>query len=150
AKETLHRAGIWDYFVFPSISYEPKGKRVAEVIQNASLRPENVLFIDDNVLNLEEVRFFNTGIMLGQPSELIPSLLSHPRLAGKPDPALKRLKQYQLLQRRFIDRQTTSFSNDDFLRASEIKIFVDFDVDSTFDRIVDLVNRANQLNYTKI
>src|SRR5258708_23042620 len=69
AKGILEREGLWDYFVFPSISYDPKGKRVSEIIQNASLRPENILFIDDNILNLEEVRFFNKGIMLAQPEE---------------------------------------------------------------------------------
>jgi FkbH-like protein len=150
AKVTLEKAGVWDYFVFPSISYDPKGKRVSEIVQYASLRPENVLFIDDNVLNLEEARFFTPGIMLGQPSDLIPGLLAHPRLAGNPDPELTRLKQYQLLQRRFVDQQTTNLSNEDFLRASGVKIFFDFDVDANFDRIVDLVNRANQLNYTKV
>src|SRR5262245_43106523 len=37
AKGILESAGIWEYFVFPSISYDPKGKRVYEIIQSASL-----------------------------------------------------------------------------------------------------------------
>ena len=149
AKEVLERAGIWNYFVFPEISYTPKGNTVAEIIRNASLRSENILFIDDNISNLEEVRFFNPGIMLAQPGEIIPGLLDHPRLAGKADPTLKRLKQYQLLQRKFTDQNSTGLSNEDFLRQSQIEIRLDFDVDSNFDRIVDLINRSNQLNYTK-
>src|SRR5882672_10060849 len=71
AKELLERAGVWNYFVFPEISYTPKGNMVAEIIRNASLRSENILFIDDNISNLEEVRFFNSGIMLAQPGEII-------------------------------------------------------------------------------
>jgi FkbH-like protein len=149
AKKILEREGIWDYFVFPSISFNPKGERVAEIIRNASLRTENILFIDDNVSNLEEARFYSPGIMLAQPGEIIPRLLDHPRLAGKADPDLKRLKQYQLLQRKFIDQSSTTLSNEDFLRSSKIEIRFDFDVESNFDRIVDLINRANQLNYTK-
>jgi FkbH-like protein len=148
AKEILEREGIWDYFVFPSISFDPKGRRVAEIIQNAALRPENVLFIDDTTMNLEEVRYFNNGIMLAHPDDLIP-ILNHPRLYGKSDPGLKRLKQYQLLERKWIDQKSTRLSNEEFLRSCDISICFDFDVDSNFDRIVDLINRANQLNYTK-
>jgi len=148
AKQILESLRIWDYFVFPSISYDPKGKRVAEIIENASLRAENILFIDDNFGNLEEVRFFNPGIMVAPPTE-IPKLLRHLCLTGNSDPTLKRLKQYQLLQRKFMDRQSINVSNEDFLRASEIKVRIDFDVESKFDRVIDLVNRSNQLNYTK-
>ena len=93
ARDVLERAGLWDYFVFPSISFDPKGEKVAEIIRNASLRAENILFIDDNVSNLEEARFYNPGIMLAQPGEIIPHLLDHPRLTGKADPDLKRLNR---------------------------------------------------------
>ena len=147
-RSILERKGMWDYFVFPSISFDPKGQRVAEIITNASLRPEDVLFIDDNIMNLEEVRYFNNGIMLAQPAEL-PILLDHPRLRGKPDPDLKRLKQYQLLQRKWLDKKSSHLSNEEFLRCSDISISFNFDVQESFDRVVDLVNRANQLNYTK-
>ncbi len=149
AKKALEEANIWDYFVFPSISYDPKGKKVAEIIKSASLRAENILFIDDNATNLEEVRFFNPGIMVAQPSDIIPRLLNHPHFAGKADPALNRLKQYQLLQHKLADQQSTNLSNEEFLRLSKIEIRFDFDVDDNFDRVVDLIHRANQLNYTK-
>ena len=149
ARAVLEREGLWDYFVFPSISFDPKGKRVSEIIRNAALRPENTVFIDDNVGNLEEARFFNNAIMLAQPKQLIPVMLSHPRFAGKPDLSLERLKQYQLLQRKFIDQQTDNVSNEEFLRASEIKIYFDFDIEANIDRVVELINRTNQLNYTK-
>ena len=149
ARKILERHGIWEYFIFPSISFDPKGQRVADIIKNTALRAENVLFVDDNIMNLEEVRFFNSGIMLAHPDELIPVILDHPRLSGKPDPDLNRLKQYQLLQRKWINRQSTHLSNEEFLRSSDISICFDFDVDANFDRIVDLINRANQLNYTK-
>jgi FkbH-like protein len=149
ARQILEQKGIWDYFVFPSISYDAKGKRIFEIIQNASLRPENVLLIDDNTLNLEEARFFNNGIMVAHPTDLLPGMLDHPRLIGKPDRELKRLKQYQSLQRKFIDQQSTSLSNEDFLRASNIEIRIDYDIEASFDRIIDLINRTNQLNYTK-
>jgi predicted enzyme involved in methoxymalonyl-ACP biosynthesis len=109
-----------------------------------------VIFIDDNILNRQEVRFFNPGIKVAHPVDLIPAIVSHPRFAGKPDPELKRLKQYQLLQRKITAQQAVNLSNEEFLRSSAIRINFDFNVEANLDRIIDLINRANQLNYTKI
>jgi len=149
AKESLSECGIWDYFVFPRISFNPKGKAVAELIEEAALRPQNVLFIDDNRSNLEEVKFFNPGIMTGHPDELLDGLLAHPNLKGKPDPGMSRLKQYQFLQRKVDERSSSSLSNEEFLRASNIRVTIDYDIESSMDRILELINRTNQLNYTK-
>ena len=149
AKEKLSECGIWDYFVFPRISFNPKGKAVAELIEEAALRPQNVLFIDDNRSNLEEVKFFNPGIMTGHPDDLLDGLLAHPNLKGKPDPEMSRLKQYQFLQRKVDERSSSSLSNEEFLRASNIRVTIDYDIESNMDRILELINRTNQLNYTK-
>ena len=57
----LDKLGLLDYFVFKSINWEPKGQRVTSLIKNMSLRPENVLFIDDNHQNLKEVELLQSG-----------------------------------------------------------------------------------------
>jgi FkbH-like protein len=67
AKAELVEMGVWDYFVFPSIGFDPKGRAVARMIEDAALRAENVLFVDDNPSNLAEVKFFNPGIMAARP-----------------------------------------------------------------------------------
>jgi FkbH-like protein len=148
-KAKLVELGVWDWFVFPSISFNPKGKAVAEMIEGATLRAENVLFIDDNKLNREEVKFFNPGIMTARPDKVLEGLLDHPNLAGKPDPQLTRLKQYKFLQRKVEERSTSDLSNEEFLRASNIRVTIDYEVERNFDRVVELINRTNQLNYTK-
>ena len=58
AKEKLEDLKVWDYFVFPSIEWKPKGPLVKNLISNMQLRPENCLFIDDNISNLKEVQFY--------------------------------------------------------------------------------------------
>jgi len=150
AKEKLSECGIWDHFVFPSISFNPKGRAIAEMIEGAALRPQNVLFLDDNPSNLEEAKFFNPGIMTANPADVLENLLDHPSLAGKPDPELTRLKQYQFLQRKVEERGATALSNEEFLRASNIRIVINNDIHPDFERVVELINRTNQLNYTKI
>src|ERR1700753_498447 len=81
-RTTLQAQGLWDYFIFPSINWEPKGPRVGALIEAIQLRPESVLFIDDNPSNLEEVRHFNPQVRLAG-VDLIPRLLDDPALAGK-------------------------------------------------------------------
>lgn len=149
AKSKLAEIGIWDHFVFPRIAFAPKGQAVADVIEAAALRAQNVLFLDDNAANLEEVRFFNPGIMAAHPAEALGGLLDHPHLAGEPDPELTRLAQYRLLERKHEERAASPLSNEDFLRASRIRVTIGYDVEADFERVVELINRANQLNYTK-
>jgi FkbH-like protein len=150
AKAKLIELGIWEHFVFPAIGFHPKGKAIAEMIEAASLRAKNVLFIDDNPSNLEEAKFFSPRIMTGHPDDILRTILYHPNCAGNPDPELTRLKQYHLLERKFEDRSASSLSNEEFLRASNIRISIDHNIEGNFDRVVDLINRANQLNYTKV
>jgi FkbH-like protein len=150
AKAKVTELGIWDQFVFPSITFNPKGKAVADIIETAALRAENVLFIDDNPSNREEVKFFNPGIMTGDPADLLETLLDHAHLKGKADPELTRLKQYRLLERKAEDKRQSTTSNEEFLRSCNIRVMIDHDVDKSFDRVVELINRTNQLNYTKV
>lgn len=148
-KNALTELGIWEFFVFPHIQFAPKGQALVTMLEGAGLRAENVLFVDDNPSNLEEAKFFNPGIMTAHPSEVLETLLEHPNCAGKSDPELTRLKQYQFLQRKVEERSATTLSNDEFLRASNIRVSIEYDFESNFERVVELINRTNQLNYTK-
>src|SRR5580693_2942438 len=50
AKRVLTDHDVWDYFVLPSVSWDPKGPRIKALIDAIQLRPSTVLFIDDNPL----------------------------------------------------------------------------------------------------
>jgi FkbH-like protein len=150
AAARLKQLGVWDYFIFPSIEFGPKGANIAAMIETAGLRPENVLFIDDNRLNLEEVRQFAPGVMTADPAEILPTLLDLPQLEGKDDRALTRLKQYKNLEVKSVERATSSLGHEEFLRQCGITVEFDYEVEKNFDRLVELANRTNQLNFTKI
>jgi hypothetical protein len=69
-------------------------------------------------------------------------------LAGKNDEHLTRLKQYKVLEQRKRDEETSQ-DNSAFLRSSDIRVTLDYDVESNIGRAVELINRTNQLNFTK-
>lgn len=147
-KKELVKLDVWQYFIFPKIEWLPKGKLVQEIIQSAQLRAPNVLFLDDNHLNLEEVSFYNKGIHVKLP-DFINKISKHPAFKGKNDFEHSRLKQYKVLEKK--SKEAKSFSNnDEFLKYSQIKIkFTDI-VSEDIDRIHELVERTNQLNFTKL
>lgn len=148
AKNELVKLGIWEYFVFPKISWLPKGQLVKEIISNCNLRPDNVLFLDDNHLNLEEVKFYNKNIYCELPS-FISQINLHEAFKGKDDSKLTRLNQYKILEKKEINKKNYS-DNLDFLRNSNISVNISKPNEKDFDRIHELIQRTNQLNFTKL
>lgn len=147
-EEKLKSEKLWEYFVFPSIDWTAKGIRVKSIIQTMKLRAQNVIFIDDNVQNLEEVRHFCPGIAVLSEKE-IPDLIEQVKGLEKKDPTHKRLQQYHLLEQKETARAAFE-SNEDFLKSCNIRVQMENNAIDQIDRVHELVMRSNQLNYTKI
>ena len=147
-RTVLEEHDVWNYFIFPSINWEPKGQRLASLIEAVQLRPESAMFIDDNPLNLAEAKHYVPEIQTADVG-LIPSMLTDPRFTGKDDSGLTRLAQYKVLETRKVDWLAAGSDNQTFLNASDIRVTIDYDVDTHIDRAVELINRTNQLNFTK-
>ncbi len=148
ARGRLEEADLLDEFVFARIDWTPKGPRVAQIIEDAQLRSENVLFIDDLATNRREVRHFVPGIQTAGP-EIAEHLLSLPELIGKEDRGLTRLQQYRILERKLSDRQEVLGSNESFLRSCDIRVGLFDDTAREADRLFELAARTHQLNFTK-
>jgi len=144
----LTAQGIWDYFILPSIAWEPKGPRLQALVEAVQLRPETILFVDDNQMNLAEARHFVPSIRVAD-ERFVPGMLDSPLLVGKDDRGLSRLHQYKLLERRHADQKSGSADHIGFLRSSRIRVRIDYDIESNLERTIELVNRTNQLNFTK-
>ena len=148
-KAVLVGRGLWDFFIFPSVDWSSKGPRVRAIVEAAQLRPETVLFIDDSASNRAEVVAAVPGIGVAD-ERAVATLLDDPLLAGKDDRGLSRLEHYRLLDRRRRERNRDAGDERDFLRASGIRVEIDHDVEAHLDRAVEIVNRTNQLNFTKL
>ena len=103
AEAELERAGVLDYFVFRRIAWAAKGAMIQSIVKASQLRPETILFIDDNPVNLNEVRHYIPGLQLAEP-DILDGLLGDPRFAGKDDRKMTRLAQYKVLEAKEIDR----------------------------------------------
>lgn len=138
---------VWDLFVFVSIDWTPKGERIQNIIKSMNLRNENVIFIDDNVSNINEAKFYSPDIMSATP-EFINKIAEELYLVNDYDFEHTRLKQYKILEEKSHQIAQAS-SNEDFLRSSKIKICIKKDCLNNLERIKKLITRTNQLNFTK-
>jgi FkbH-like protein len=146
--DLLAANGLRDFFVFPSLNWEAKGPRLAQLVKAVQLRPASILFIDDNPMNRAEAAEHVPGLQIADET-VIATLLDNPRFQGKPDPDFSRLQQYRLLETRHQDMDVVGSDNEAFLRASGIEVTISFDVEKNIDRAIELINRTNQLNFTK-
>ena len=144
----LEKEGLAQYFVFPSVNWNPKGQRIKQLIADMQLRPANVLFLDDNPSNLAEARHACPEIMTGSP-ELIGQLMADVAAAPRKDPQHKRLQQYRVLEQKHQAKAELG-SNEEFLYQSNIRVEIAHDCLENLERIHDLILRSNQLNFTKI
>ena len=143
----LKELGIWDYFVFASINWDNKGARLAHMIDRMALRPQNVLFLDDNVHNLQEAKHHLPLLQIAEPN-VIPELIVQVDALPKKDTAHKRLKQYKVLEEK-AEAAKSFDSNEQFLYSSNIRVTMHTDCENQIERLHDLILRSNQLNFTK-
>lgn len=144
----LRERGIAEYFIFPSIDWTPKAERINSQIEEIGLRPETVLFIDDNHQNLQQAKDRTPKLNVAYPA-VIGQLLAHDQFKGKDDNELSRLKQYKNLEAKAVEKTKSGGDNTAFLRSSDVRVYFEYDLESNIDRVIELVNRTNQLNFTK-
>jgi FkbH-like protein len=150
AKAQLCQMGLWDQFVFSRIAFAPKPEAIQQIIADMLLRPANVLFVDDNPQNLAGAKHLLPDLNLLDARSVEADATLEALLATLPERGASRLADYRTLERKVADREQCSTSNEDFLCQCDIRASAPFLMDNLdfVDRIVELVNRSNQLNYT--
>lgn len=151
AKAKLESFGLFDAFVFPRLSFEPKAPVLRQMIADMQLRPVNVLFIDDHPGNLHEAKFLMPDLNVvdaASPAcdELLEQIWEENKHIRK-----SRVEDYRLLERKHEAREIRGLSSEDFLRDSDLCVSVVYASAALpfAQRIEELVNRSNQLNYLK-
>ncbi len=151
AKKQLEVFNLWHEFVFPRIAFVPKGAAVQQLITDMQLRPINVLFIDDHPLNLHEVKSVLPDIHILDSRSALCDIQLQQILDDNSHIQKNRVGDYRILQKKLETKQQFSLTNEDFLKDSDIHITFALTMENLDfkERIVELINRSNQLNYTQ-
>ena len=144
----LEALGLHDFLLHPQIGWLPKSQSVAEIVRALNIGIDSAIFVDDNPFERSEVSAAYPEVEV-LPETAIPNLADHPRLQGSVTPESRARRQ---MYREAIDREQAeqSFGDDylEFLRNCEISVTIRGDRPADFERIAELVQRTNQLNFS--
>ena len=144
ARDRLQREELWNQFVFPQISWEPKPTMVHRILSHCQLQAGQALFIDDNPRVRAQVERA-CGVQ-GMAPEDLPT--PPPGAAWGADRSA-RLEHYRILERRnAANGSPVTIADAEFLRSCAIQVAF-HDVASCRDRVLELASRAHQLNFTR-
>jgi len=152
AEAKLRELDLWEEFVFPRIEFSPKGAIVRWILEAMQLRAENTIFIDDNPMNLNEVKHFVPGITVFDATSDQTDVELRKILEENSHVTKNRIEEYRILEKKLEDKDSSKVeSNEEFLRTCKIKITLVRRAENLphAERIEELINRTNQLNFTK-
>jgi len=143
----LKAFGLDGYLLHPQISWDPKSEGLRRIAAALDIGIDTFIFIDDNPFERAEVEQVLPLVEV-LPETAISTLLDHPRLQGAVTPESRARRQmYKEAAAREVAAQTYE-DYTAFLKSCEIRVDIRPDQPSDFNRIAELVQRTNQLNFS--
>ncbi|MDE2403629.1 MAG: HAD-IIIC family phosphatase [Sphingomonadales bacterium] len=148
----LERLGLAEYFVFPEISWGRKSEAVTRIIKAFNVGADTVAFVDDQPFEREEVRSANPQVRLYRHDE-VAGLLDRAEF-DVPVTAEARSRrgfyQNQAVRQQAMQQVLDQPGSDylAFLKRSNIRIVIDRAGNDQLDRVHELVQRTNQMNFS--
>lgn len=145
----LQRFGLWQYFLYPQISWQPKSDAIRKIALALNIGLESLAFIDDQEFELQEVGFALPQVLLIN-SQFLPTLLQLPCCA--PDcvtvEGAQRRHYYQSEQCRALAEETFDGPSEAFLASLNMVITLSHASVQDLTRAEELTQRTHQLNTT--
>ncbi|MGH7988536.1 MAG: HAD-IIIC family phosphatase [Candidatus Binataceae bacterium] len=144
----LTEFGIADFFLYPQIDWLPKSQKIKTLARRLNIGLDTFAFVDDNDFELEEVARALPEVACIHTDQL-DGLKEDERFQGSVTKESRRRRHYYRDQiSREIDE--AGFGDDylRFLRSCAIKLEIASYGDSDSERVAELVQRTNQLNFS--
>jgi FkbH-like protein len=148
AFKKLEDLGISVYFLYPQISWAQKSQSVRNIAKHLNIGLDTFAFIDDNPFELEEVSYSLPEVTCINVND-VGNVLSDLRFKGSDSADAKHRRKYY--QETILREQQQSKFEDDylgFLAACEIRLEIKTYSASDLERVAELVQRTNQLNFS--
>jgi FkbH-like protein len=149
AEAVLKRFGLFDYFLFPQISWSPKSAAIPSIARQLNISEDTFLLVDDQAFERSEVEYAHPTVETFDANDL-DELLNHPRLNVIISGESQRRRLMYLEEQTRIDAMAGSGLSDiaDFLRECNIRLELTDLGPENIDRAFELTERTNQLNYS--
>ncbi len=148
AMAALKAFGLEEYFLHPQIHWRPKSDSIAALAKTLNLGLDSFVFIDDQPFERAEVESAHPSVRT-LPHTAVAALADHPWF-DLPVTAESRQRRalYRQEARRTEAFEVAGADYASFLRGSEIKLRVDPLSVADVERVYELSQRTNQLNFT--
>ena len=150
AKKALEKIGVWDLFLHPQINWEPKSTNIRTIVSEINIGMNTVGFIDDSIFEREEVSKSLPEIRVYSDTDFI-NLVNKSEFNPIVTAEAKNRRLYyqaETYRKHKVEKQETNY--DDFLASCEMEMILSDVNGSNLDRVFELVQRTNQLNFSGI
>lgn len=145
----LKELGIFDYFIYPHISWNPKSDAVAEIGKQINIGIDTLAFIDDQEFELDEVSFSLPDVScinVNRASEFLDMDIFNPKYVTTDSKLRRQLYQTDIIrnqvEKKFVGTQ------EDFLHSLEMEFTIELAKKEDLKRCEELTVRTHQLNAT--
>jgi FkbH-like protein len=148
ALKVLSELGLDEYFLYPQISWGPKSDAMKAIARVLNIGLDTLLFVDDSVFEMQQVQSAcpEVRVMSANDSGKLPQMEEFD--VPITEEAAGRRKLYKV----DADRQEAaqSFGQDylGFLKQSQMKLNIRSLSESNFERVHELTQRTNQMNFS--
>lgn len=148
ARRVLEHHGIWDLFLHPEIAWTPKSGMVSRIVEQLNIGMDSVAFIDDSQFELGEVKSVLPEVRTYRESEFAELTSLAEFDVPVTEDSQRRRKLYIEEGRRKQEFYTADLHYDGFLKSCSIELKLEGLNEDNRDRVFELVQRTNQLNYS--
>lgn len=148
-EEQLQRFGLWQYFLYPQISWAPKSDAIRKIALALNIGLDSMAFIDDQEFELQEVGFALPSVLLIS-SQSLSTLLQRPCCVPQcvTTESAQRRHYYQSEQCRIRAEEAFHGPNEAFLASLNMTVTVSLASAQDLNRAEELTQRTHQLNTT--
>ncbi|WP_223266011.1 HAD-IIIC family phosphatase [Bacillus wiedmannii] len=149
AKEKLEEFGLWDYFIYPKISWNSKSDAIAQIAKDINIGINTLSFVDDQEFEREEVLFSLPEVLCIDAAD-IDKISAMERMTPKfiTNDSAKRRKMYQNDIKRNQIEQEYIGTKEEFLETLDMVFTIDKAKVEDLQRAEELTVRTHQLNST--
>lgn len=148
AIEVLKKFQIYEYFLKPQISWEPKSKGIASIAAELNIGIDSILFVDDQPFEREEVKSAYPNIRIMDAKNLDEILDLPETKVPVTEESMRRRIMYKEQEGR--KKAQIDFDGDYhyFLKSCSLKLYIESLNDDNVRRVYELAQRTNQMNFS--
>jgi FkbH-like protein len=148
AMAVLTARGLHEYFLYPQISWGPKGDGLKAIARQLNIAIDSILFVDDQAFEREQVESSCAGVRTMDAGDYRSILAMKECQVPVTEESKSRRKMYQVEQER--QGIQDSFKDDykAFLRDCDIQLIISSLTEENLERVHELAQRTNQMNFS--